>query len=304
MRNPSQSYPPKDPLVSTFSIVGYDPDIPAWGIAIASKFLAVGAQTRWASADAGLVVVQAYLNAKNGPDGLALLREGRQAGEVIERLMAADFMSEYRQLAVIDREGVPATYTGEKCEDWAGGVTGRHCAAQGNMLVSGRGCEAMVEHFGGSKGPLARRLVDALTEGDREGGDSRGRQAAALLVVQRPWDRPVDVFTEPSIDLRVDDHENPFAELSRLLDIHELLYLETGEDERMVPDAAAVRRYQAVMAKLGYYQGPLSGDFDDETRTALETLTRNHNLRKRLSDPAWLDRRALDHLEVLTGLKT
>ena len=291
----------RDPLVSTFSIVGYDPEVPAWGVAIASRFLAVGAQTCWASPDAGVVVVQAYLNAGNGPEGLQLLRQGLSSETTIERLMAEDFGRELRQLAVIDRQGVPATYTGEGCEAWAGGVLGRYCAAQGNMLLGGEGCQAMVDHFSSSTGTLTRRLVDALEVGDTVAGDARGRQSAALLVVRPPWDRPLDVFTEPSIDLRVDDHENPFRELSRLLDLHELIYLSTAPQERMAPDPETVTRYQRAMAALELYRGEPHGLMDDGTREALKRLAWRYNLRNRLSDEAWLDRRALDFLERLAG---
>jgi uncharacterized Ntn-hydrolase superfamily protein len=214
------AYPSKiltdDPFVSTFSIVGYDPSVPAWGIAVASRFLAVGAQTCWGAGDAGVVVVQAYLNAKNGSKGVELLRQGQSSEAVIAQLMKQDINSELRQLAVIDHKGNAATYTGSGCEAWAGGVVGHHCAAQGNMLLGGEGCSAMVEHFSSSKGSLERRLVEALAIGDKVAGDARGRQSAALLVVQPPNEQSFDVFTEPTIDLRVDDHLNPFEELDLL----------------------------------------------------------------------------------------
>lgn len=290
---------PDELFVSTFSIVGYDPSVPAWGIAIASRFLAVGAQTCWGAGDAGVVVVQAYLNAKNGSKGVELLRQGLSAETVISELMKQDINSELRQLAVIDRKGNAATYTGSGCEAWAGGVVGHHCAAQGNMLLGGEGCSAMVEHFTASKGSLDRRLVEALAVGDKVAGDARGRQSAALLVVQPPTEQSFDVFTEPTIDLRVDDHLNPFKELERLLDLHDLLFLPTATNERLEVDVASVKRLQYVMIQLGYYQGEVNGLMDTSTQAALITLTRHHNLGKRLGDPRWLDSRALRHLEDL-----
>lgn len=290
------------PLVATFSIVGYDPNVPAWGIAIASRFLAVGAQTCWGSHDAGIVVVQANLNAKNGAEGLELLRQKVRPQEVIDRLMAKDFNRDRRQIAVIDTEGKVATYTGAHCNDWSGGVLGTHCAAQGNTLLSSKGCEAMVEHFAAEKGSLARRLVNALAIGDAVGGDARGRQASALLVIRPPWEEPLNVFSEPTIDLRVDDHENPFLELSRLLDLHDLLYLPTAPEERIAMDKPTIWRLQRIMTRLGYYQDELTGVMDSLTRDALTKMARMHNLRNRLSSNDWLDRRALEYLESKTGV--
>lgn len=289
------------PLVTTFSIVGFDPAGPAWGIAVSSRFLAVGARTCWGAADAGVVVVQAHLNARNGSEGLELLRSGLAASEVIERLMARDPHRGLRQQAVIDRNGGVASYTGEGCTGWAGGVVGRHCAAQGNMLLGGEGCAAMVEHFESSTGSLERRLVNALELGDTVAGDARGRQAAALLVVRPTDEQPFDVYTEPTVDLRVDDHDNPFRELARLLDLHELVYLPTAPDERLPVDAATVARVQRALAGLGVFAGEVGGEFDGPTREALATVTRNHNLRRRVDEAGWPDRRALEYLEGEAG---
>jgi uncharacterized Ntn-hydrolase superfamily protein len=286
------------PLVSTFSIVGYDPDARAWGIAIASRFLAVGARTCWGAPGVGVAVVQAYLNADNGPGALALLETGVSAASTIDRLMAQDAYAHLRQMAVIGPHGDVATHTGRGCVDWAGGVLGKYCAAQGNMLVNGEGCAAMVAHFEAAQGSLARRLVDALAEGDRVGGDSRGRQAAALYVV-RAHDGPrYDVFSEPTIDLRVDDHVDPHGELARLLDLYELVYFPTADDERLELNPKTVTRIQQALTALGDYQGALTGVLDPHLAQILERVARRDNLRKRLIFPlAWFDRRALDYLE-------
>lgn len=286
------------PLVSTFSIVGYDPAAPAWGIAIASRFLAVGACTCWGAPDAGVVVLQSHLNADNGPKGIALLQQGFTASDVIKELMAQDRYRHLRQMAVIDLKGNVETYTGEDCGTWAGGVRGTHCAAQGNMLLGGEGCEAMVAHFASADGSLARRLVDALAVGDEVGGDFRGRQAAALYIIRPPCQESYDVFTEPVIDLRVDDHENPFAELQRLLDLYELIYLPTAPDERMQTNQNNVKRYQKALARLGYYSGELHGRLDESTQQALQTLARMENFGKRLAQTEWLDERLLIYLEA------
>ncbi len=285
-------------LVTTFSIVGYDPEEPAWGIAIASRFLAVGAQTCWGHANAGVVVLQAYLNARNGPEALQLLGQGVPAEEVIARLMNKDPRRHLRQMAIIDVLGRVAAYTGEACLEWAGHLVGADCAAQGNMLLGSEGCSAMVSVFESSKGTLARRLVNALTFGDEVAGDFRGRQASALYVVRPRTTEPVDVFTEPTIDLRVDDHENPFQELKRLLDLYELIYLPTAPEERLPQNPTNVRRLQRVLAHAGYYDGEISGVLDDRTRTAIIRLGRVENFHRRLSANDFLDGRLLQFLEA------
>jgi uncharacterized Ntn-hydrolase superfamily protein len=289
------------PLVTTFSIVGYDPDVPAWGVAIASRFLAVGAQTCWTSPDAGVVVVQAHLNADNGTEGLRLLREGSSAPTTIERLMDADPHQDLRQIALIDRSGTPATFTGNACTEWAGGALGKHCAAQGNMLFSGDGCAAMVDNFEKSTGNLTRRLVNALTIGDSVSGDARGRQSAALKVVRPPWDSPFDVFTEPTIDLRVDDHREPFQELARLLDLHELLYHPTTPNEHLEQTTTSISKVQDALASLGIYNESVTGILDDATVAALNQLKATHNLRNRMTPDSWIDQRVLTYLEDLAA---
>jgi uncharacterized Ntn-hydrolase superfamily protein len=286
------------PLVSTFSIVGYDPEENAWGIAIASRFLAVGAHTCWGESDQGVIVLQAHLNARNGARGLALLRAGAAASEVIDRLMAEDPHRDLRQMAVIDGRGAVAAYTGARCSMWAGHIIGHYCAAQGNMLLGGAGCTAMVEHFERHRGTLARRLVDALAIGDQVAGDRRGRQASALYVVRPTTAQPFDVFTEPTISLRVDDHPNPFAELARLLDLYELTYFPTAPDERLALAEVSVCRFQQVLAQLGYYAGAINGKMDEPTSAAMTKLGSTENFHRRLAGTDWLDRRLLAHLEA------
>jgi uncharacterized Ntn-hydrolase superfamily protein len=286
-------------LVSTFSIVGYEPQGPAWGIAIASRFLAVGARTCWGAPDAGVAVVQAHLNTDNGREAVALLRQSLAAQDVIDRLMSKDRYRHLRQMAVVDQAGRIATYTGEGCGAWAGGVLGQECAAQGNMLLNGEGCQAMVAHFEASVGnSLARRLVDALAEGDRVGGDSRGRQATALYVTRPLPGERFDVFTEPTIDLRVDDHPDPHTELGRLLDLYELLYDTTLPEEQLPLNQTTISRLQRALAQLGDYHGEVDGGINPALEEAMQTVVRRENLRRRVPLPmAWLDQRVLDYLE-------
>src|SRR5499427_5785981 len=174
------------PVVATYSIVAYDLDAGQWGVATQSKFLAVGSVVPWAEAQAGAIATQSYANPSYGPDGLALLRQGLSADEVAKRLTDADDDREQRQLGLVDAQGRAATYTGGECHDWAGGRTGAGYAAQGNILVSSETVDALAETFERTTGAqLAVRLLDCLDAAQSAGGDKRGQQSAALLVVEK-----------------------------------------------------------------------------------------------------------------------
>src|SRR3954468_1656056 len=173
-------------VVASYSIVACDLDAGQWGVATQSKFLAVGSVVPWAEPDVGAIATQSYANPRYGPDGLALLRQELPADEVVKRLTEADDGRDQRQLGVVDARGRAATYTGSECHDWAGGRTGDGYAAQGNILVSAETVDALAETFEASKGrPLAERLIDCLAAAQAAGGDSRGQQSSALLVVER-----------------------------------------------------------------------------------------------------------------------
>src|ERR671930_2392005 len=172
-------------VVATYSIAACDLPAGQWGVAVQSKFLAVGSVVPWAEPHVGAIATQAYANPRYGPDGLALLRDGLSAQEVVERLTSADQGSAHRQLGVVDREGGSATFTGGECLEWAGGKSGPCYAAQGNILVSGETVDAIAATFESSSGPLADRLLDCLDAAQAAGGDRRGQQSAALLVVQQ-----------------------------------------------------------------------------------------------------------------------
>src|ERR687889_554547 len=173
-----------DQIVATFSIVAFDPETDSLGVAVQSKFLAVGSVVPWARAGVGAVATQAMANFNYGPRGLDLMARGRTAEETVEALTSADEGRDHRQLGVVDARGRAATFTGPECFDWAGGVTGEHYAAQGNILVGKETVEAMASAFEEADGDLAARLLGALDAGQRAGGDSRGKQSAALLVVR------------------------------------------------------------------------------------------------------------------------
>src|SRR5215471_674822 len=213
----------REPLVATYSIVACDLDARQWGVAVQSKFLAVGAICPYAEAEVGAVATQSFVNPQYGPDGLALLREGLAAEEAVERLTAADEGREHRQLGIVDGQGRAATYTGDSCLDWAGGRTGAGYATQGNILVGAETVAALAMTFEANRQlPLVQRLLECLSAAQAAGGDRRGQQSASVLVVERNggyaglWDTVVD--------LRVDDHDRPIQELRRIYGIHRRLF--------------------------------------------------------------------------------
>jgi uncharacterized Ntn-hydrolase superfamily protein len=266
-------------LVSTYSIVACDLDAAQWGVATESKFLAVGSLVPWAEPHVGAIATQAYANPRYGPEGLALLREGASADEVVERLTAADDEREHRQLGVVDGRGRSATFTGQECNAWAGGRTGRCYAAQGNILVSGATVDALATTFEGSVGrPLAERLLECLAAGQAAGGDSRGQQSAALLVVER--DRGYSGLSDVVVDLRVDDHERPVSELGRLYGLHQAIFGKTPTEEWIDVDAALAAELRERLGRLGY---------DGELERAFVRWAGNENLEERVEGVERID---------------
>ena len=246
--------------VATYSIAACDLERREWGVAVQSKFLAVGAVVGWAEAETGAVATQAYANPRYGPDGLALLRSGLAAEEVVERLTEADEGRADRQLGVVDRDGGSASYTGSACFDWAGGRTGRGYAAQGNILVSEATVDALADTFESSTGaPLAERLLACLAAAQRAGGDRRGQQSASLLVVRRGGGYAG--LGDAVVDLRVDDHREPIAELARLFGLHQLLFGETPEEEWIAVDDELEREIGELLERLGYAGETPAGAF-------------------------------------------
>ena len=207
--------PPSHDQVNTFSICAYDPDKQEWGVAVASKYLAVGAVVPWAKAGVGAVATQSYVNVSLGPKGLDLMANGKSAADALKILMDDDKGRAVRQVGVVDAKGEVATFTGEKCNAWAGGKTGKYYTCQGNILAGEKVVEAMAKAFEGTKGPLAWKLMNALDAGDQAGGDKRGKQSAAILVV-RDKAGPGG-FNDRYLDFRVDDHKDPMPELARIL---------------------------------------------------------------------------------------
>jgi len=237
-------------VVATYSIVACDLAAGQWGVAVQSKFLAVGSVVPWAEPGAGAVATQSYANPRYGPDGLELLRQGRSAQEVVDELTTADDGRAQRQLGVVDAGGGAATFTGEGCHDWAGGRTGTGYAVQGNILVSAATVDALAETFEAASGSLAERLLGSLAAGQAAGGDSRGQQSAALLVVER--DGGYAGLSDTLVDLRVDDHERPIDELQRLYEAHQLLFGNTPRDRWLPLDDELQAEVSGLLERLGY----------------------------------------------------
>ena len=241
---------PEPPDVATYSICACDLEAGQWGVATQSKFLAVGSVVPWAAPHVGAIATQSYANPRYGPDGLALLRDGASAEEAVEQLTSADDGRAHRQLGIVDAVGRAATYTGAECHAWAGGRTGEGYAAQGNILVSGATVDALAETFEATSGkPLAPRLLDCLDAAEAAGGDRRGRQSAALLVVERVGGYAN--LSDSLVDLRVDEHPDPLVERRRIYRMHDALFGSTPRDQWLTVDGALRAELDDLLRRVG-----------------------------------------------------
>jgi uncharacterized Ntn-hydrolase superfamily protein len=265
----------------TFSIVAADPTVPEWGVAVASKFPAVGAVVPWARAGAGAVATQSYANTSFGPRGLDLMAGGMSAREVLDRMLADDQGRAQRQVGLVDTSGSPASFTGGECMVWAGGRTGTGYACQGNILVGEEVVEEMAAAFGRTGGDLIDRVVAALVAGDGAGGDRRGRQSAAIVVVREGGG--YGGYTDRYVDLRVDDHPDAVTELVRVFGEYDRTMLIRNDPELpATPDL--VGELQRRLAAMGRYDGRPHGRYDDATRRAISDFAGELNLEEKLRD--------------------
>ncbi len=275
--------------VATFSLVAAEPSSGQIGVAVASKFLAVGSVVPWVRAGVGAVATQALANPFYGPQGLTALSQGADPSQALADLVAADAQRNDRQAGLVSADGRSATFTGSGCLEWAGGRCGPGFAAQGNILVGPQVIDRMVETFLASTGPLYDRLVKALRAGDLAGGDSRGRQSAAIQIEAKGAGYG---GSDRWIDLRVDDHVEAVAELERLLDIWRL-YFEQSDDLSLLSwDESLHQRLDRLLTAAGYPTGEL-GDL----LRRLEAFAGAENLEHRLSRSDGLDPVILEILE-------
>jgi len=240
-----------EPVVATYSIVACDLEEGQWGVAVQSKFLAVGSVVPWAEPQVGAIATQAYANPSYGPNGLALLREGLSANEVVERLTSEDAGRDQRQLGVVDASGESASWTGRRCNDWAGHRNGAGYAAQGNILVGEETVTALATTFeANAQLPLAQRLIDCLAAAQAAGGDRRGQQSASLLVVQK--EGGYAGLSDTLVDLRVDDHERPIQELRRIAGLHSRLFGLSPREDWLPLEGKLRAEVDERLARLGY----------------------------------------------------
>ena len=273
-------------MISTYSIVACDLEAREWGVAVQSRFLAVGAAVPAAEPEVGAIATQAWANLAYRPQGLALLREGYSAADAVRKVVGGDDGRAHRQLGVVDAHGRAATYTGSECLAWAGGTTGPGYAAQGNILVSDATVEALATTFEGTRGqPLAERLLACLAAAQAAGGDRRGQQSAALLVVRK--EGGYGGTSDAAVDLRVDDHSDPIEELERIYRLHDLLFGQTPDDEWLDVDAGLRAELGERLAALGY-----DGDLDD----ALAAWAGTENLEERVRGADRIDPVVLEQL--------
>ena len=265
----------------TFSIVAADASAGDWGVAVASKFPAVGVVVPWARAGVGAVATQSWANTSLGYRGLELMESGLSARDTMERLLAEDEGRAQRQVGMVDRAGGAATFTGDGCTPWFGGITGEGFACQGNILTGPEVVEAMVEAYRGTEGDLVDRLVAALLAGDRAGGDRRGRQSAALLVVRT--EGGYGGYTDRYVDLRVDEHPDAPSELARIFDSYDREVL-IRNDPLLEATPELIEELQRRLAALGRLEGEPSGAYDDPTREALAAFAGEINLEGKLRD--------------------
>jgi uncharacterized Ntn-hydrolase superfamily protein len=282
-------------MVATFSIVAFEPETKALGVAVQSRFLAVGAIVPWARAGVGAVATQAMANFNYGPRGLDLMSRGKTAEETLQALISSDDEREHRQLGVVDARGRVATFTGSECFEWAGGVAGEHYAAQGNILVGRETVEAMAETFETTSGDLAGRLLAALDAGQTAGGDSRGKQSAALLVVKEGGGYGGN--NDRLLDLRVDDHPEPIRELVRIRALHTLYFGETRPEDVVAVEGEIKEEVAASLERLGYLQGDVD---DEELLDALSAFIRTENFEEREQERGCLDTAVLEFMKENT----
>lgn len=287
--------------LSTFSIVAFDSKTGELGIAVESKFLAVGAVVPWAVAGVGAIATQSFANTSYGPRGLRMLKQGLTPKQVGQKLIAGDKQADQRQFGIVDAKGRAFTYTGGGCYEWAGGKTGKHYAAQGNILKSPEVVDALAETFEMTTGNLATRLVTALAAAQAAGGDRRGQESAALLVVRAKGG--YGGFDDRYLDLRVDDHAAPIDELKRLLDLHHLYLGKTDPSDILPIDSPLARELQEMMRARGYYAGEINGEWDEVTQKGFRELAGVENLEDRLLEDARIDRVVLDFVRKQKGAR-
>ena len=280
--------------VSTYSIVGFDPETGEIGVAVQSKFLAAASVVPWVRAGAGAVATQSWANTAYAEPALKMMEFGVHPEEILKFLTANDDQRSLRQVGLVDSRGRSATFTGNECMDWAGGICGENFAAQGNILVSEATVKAMAETFTSVKDDLSERLALSLEAGQKAGGDSRGMQSAGLYIAKAGGG--YGGFNDRYVDIRVDDHTDPIKELKRILVLWRLQFFRTkpgniaeikGETKDFILD---------LLAREAYYKGP-KGEWNSEMQKAFTSFCLANNFEEREVPEGQIDREVLDYLK-------
>jgi uncharacterized Ntn-hydrolase superfamily protein len=270
-------------------------------VAVASKFLAVGAIVPWAQAGVGAIATQAWANLSYGTEGLALLKSGHTPEQVILKLVESDDQREHRQWGIVDHHGHAAAWTGKDCFQWAGHRAGVGYTCQGNLLAGDAVVSSMAETFERTSGPFPERMVQVLEAGQARGGDSRGQQSAALYVVKEKGS--YGGYLDRYIDLRVDDHATPIAELRRLLELHRLYFGATDSSALTRAAGNVAREIQQVLHTLGYYKGAITAVYDEATKDAFRRFCAIENFEERWRDDDLVDREIIAFMRKRTAAR-
>lgn len=266
--------------LATFSVAAYDSQLNAWGVAVASKFLAVGNIVPWVRAGVGAVATQAYANTRFGRDGLDRMAEGHSATDTLAYLLESDEERESRQLGLVDSHGSSATFTGSDCHSWAGGIAGTGYSIQGNILAGPEVINAMAETYERYRSSFLWKMYHTLLAGDQAGGDRRGRQSAAIYI-----EKPGGGYgghNDRWVDYRVDDHLDPVGRLAELLRLHELYFGESADRDKLPLSGSHLTNLQDIMLRHGYYSGVPDGSYDSPTKQALDAFIGSENFEERV----------------------
>ena len=284
--NFTQNFYSENPLVSTYSIVARDPETGEMGVAVQSHWFSVGTIVTWGEAGIGVIATQSFVNPAFGPDGLALLKSGMTADEAVNKLIADDEGRDVRQLAIIDVNGNVKSYTGKNCIPGAGNIVGENYSVQANLMLNDKIPGAMSKAFEESKGPLADRLMAALYAAQEAGGDIRGKQSAAILIVK--GESTGKVWEDRLIDLRVEDSTEPLKELSRLIEVHRAydhmnagdLATEHGDMELAMKEYAAAEKMFPDNEEMKFWHATTlvnNGDLEAALPLFKEVFSKNEN---------------------------
>ncbi len=287
----------------TFSITAFDIKSKDFGVAVASRFVAVGSVVPYARARVGAVATQAWANVSFGPHGLELLERGEEARDALQILLGEDSQREDRQVGIVDSLGGAAAHTGQKCFEYAGHIEGEGFCCQGNIITGREVLDAMSGAFQGSDDELVDRLLAALEAGQRAGGDKRGQQSAALLVVRQ--NGGYMHLSDRYVDIRVDDHPNPIEELKRIFRIYDLTLLSRDRANDVVAiDENVALKLQEMLSKLGFYKSVVNGNYDERTRGALERFMHLSNLENKIRKDGMLWGSVYRYLQELAETST